>query len=404
MNVAPRAPGRPPYFSPTQLRMLGDCEKSYAMKYIEKAAGIFEDSDEAEVGNLCHAALERAALDRMSGAERRAAPLAKKEIDVLLADAAASRRAEKALVDEARAILLKAMPSISFAHAEEAERRFDVEIAGERVSGRFDRVDLIGESRVRVVDYKSGHMIPMRDELEVDPQTVLYLHAAAQEWPFASVVEVEYHYLRFDVRIAIRRTAALNDFAEELVRSAAARLEGAITAEGFPARVSPRCGRCPFRRGCEDYQVAVHIQAIPSLLDGKAETGALIEERQQVSTLEKLAEARRREIDEILRPRLAEARGEILTASGWRAKMAQMRRRSFPDAAGLVRELATATGRPAGEVASAILEVHVGSLDRFVGKFDDGGEAGEKAKAVVESYNVPDATTFVKVDKMKGGF
>lgn len=403
-GAAQGAAGKPATFSPTQMRLLAGCEAAYAARYVRHLPVVREDSAAAATGTLVHLALEAAAQARL----RSAIPRVQQATGEELAGYLASRGQEREVPDvpgaaaAARAILEAAAPSVHLAHVHSVEQAVRLAFGGVAVGGRWDRVDVLPDGRVRVVDYKSGFVIMSREEAETDPQTVVYMRAAADQFPFAPAIDVEYHYLRADVRVCVRARPELLRYAEELARHVDATYDRCAATDDWPARVSARCATCEYRGTCSDYATALAGHGMVALDTAALDTAALVEERQRMSALAALAEARRKELDAALRPRVADARGELLTAGGWRARIASRRRRSYPDAGRLVAQLTAATGEHAGDVARAVLDVGVAAVDRWIAALPDEQRAAAEEAAAAECLE--DAGTYLDVRRVKGGF
>jgi len=372
-------------FSPTSLQLLAQCEAAWAFRYVQRTSVVSQDSGESVTGSAVHAALERAGRARLAG-EKGAASLA--------AYLQAGERTPEALeVLEACAVDLSRVVAV--------EQNFELTLGAVSARGRCDRVDW-HRDRVRVVDYKSGRYVPSREELETDSQTLIYLEAAFDGWPFADAHEVEYHYLRAGVRLVFRRTPARAEQVRVLVSAAAAQVARGRVTGTWPARVTSRCVRCDYRGVCAEYARAL-AGGLPALVSGEAPTGALALARSRVATLATLAEARRREYDTVLRARLARLpRGQAITSDGLRARLATRGSPSYSDACELVRALASIASRPAEEVAQAVLSVDLRQLDRWVATL--AVDVRERAERFLLEIDEGKAGQYVEVREIKGGF
>ena len=147
------------------------------------------------------------------------------------------------------------------------EWHFDVPFEDTVLTGSFDRVELDGEQRVVVVDFKTGKQKPSTEDVDNHPQLGVYqvaVRAGALRDKLGDDVELggaELVHLRVGAIIkeggdslpAIQRQVSSDadrddnaGWAEDLVRTVA---EG-IRTETFVARVNSRCDRCDFNRVC----------------------------------------------------------------------------------------------------------------------------------------------------------
>lgn len=123
-----------------------------------------------------------------------------------------------------------------------------------RLRGRIDRVDYRADGRGRVIDYKSGKMVPEASPDQIDPETIqlpFYLHAMRMLEPGCIWESAELHFV--NVAAGFKRVrldglnapaagdAALAAFIEQVVRG--------IRAGDFRAG-APSCARCEFPSVC----------------------------------------------------------------------------------------------------------------------------------------------------------
>jgi DNA helicase-2/ATP-dependent DNA helicase PcrA len=131
------------------------------------------------------------------------------------------------------------------------EERFSFQLDGDRVVGRFDRVDETPEGTV-ITDYKSGGDVRdaarARQKARDSLQLAIYAmaHEARTGRPPAAV---QLHFLDSGMAGRVPAEARKTDAARATIRTAAA---GIRRAE-FPTRPDRViCAGCPFRRICPD--------------------------------------------------------------------------------------------------------------------------------------------------------
>ncbi len=131
------------------------------------------------------------------------------------------------------------------------EEDFSVVLGRDRVRGRYDRVDLDGDGRVVITDYKSADVRDpataarrSRDSLQ------LSLYALAYESQHGRLPdELALHFLESGM---VGRSAPTPKRLEKAASQVATVSEG-IRAGDFGANPTPmRCGFCPFRDICPD--------------------------------------------------------------------------------------------------------------------------------------------------------
>ena len=131
------------------------------------------------------------------------------------------------------------------------EERFSFQLEGDRVIGRFDRVDETAAGTV-ITDYKSGGDVrdPARARQKARDSLQLAVYAMAHEARTGALpAAVALHFLDTGMVGRVSPEARKIDAARAAVRVAA---EGIRQAE-FPTRPDRfACAGCPFRRICPD--------------------------------------------------------------------------------------------------------------------------------------------------------
>ncbi len=141
------------------------------------------------------------------------------------------------------------------------EAGFDVLVAGARLRGSIDRLEVDEEGRVHIVDYKTSSTLPSLADVQGDPQLGMYQLAVREgglaAWVGAEPVLggaelVELRHGRADGTPAVRQQDPLDgdgagpSWADVLLAGTVA----GVLAERFPARRNDLCERCEFRRCC----------------------------------------------------------------------------------------------------------------------------------------------------------
>ncbi|HUI84276.1 MAG TPA: ATP-dependent DNA helicase [Candidatus Binatia bacterium] len=127
------------------------------------------------------------------------------------------------------------------------EHRFNIEVGEARVKGRFDRLDLLGNGEVVVVDYKTGRAKTQEDADESLQLSVYALAAARMGHRPASLVFVN---LKDGTAVESHRSPEQLREAEARVTTIAAR----IAAGEFEARPNSQCARCSYHSICPRHE------------------------------------------------------------------------------------------------------------------------------------------------------
>ena len=227
------------------------------------------------------------------------------------------------------------------------------------VVGKMDRVNRINDTTIEIVDYKTSFAIPSQEALDSHLQLSLYQLAAQRLWPWAQHVRLTLHMLRHGVHLHTRRSPEHLDAAMQYVQAVGERLR---LTDAFPAKLGSQCGYCDHRPDCPDYAMALTLDAetlgnIPLGLD------ELAAERERIAGLAKLLDSRKRDLDEVIKYHLSEARQ--LVAAKTQYTLGPMRRSSYPleRTATLV---ADASGLSTGEVLAQVGRVDNGALNKLV--------------------------------------
>jgi hypothetical protein len=237
------------------------------------------------------------------------------------------------------------------------EQEFNLEVGGGFaggyvVNGYIDRVDKLADDWISIIDYKSNRLLFYDDELRSDLQMSVYGLVAREFWPWAKRISFVFHMLRHDVHQGTERSAGEIDDAAGYVVALGRRTEDA--SQSWAPRLNPNCGYCDSRRRCSAYAAAVEghheIARVRDLKDFE-EVSA---KREQLHVLAKIAYARKAELDDVLRARLAHE-GDF-ECNGYRYRTINSSKLAYPSVEALERVFGT-VGVPASEVRSRVVTV-----------------------------------------------
>jgi len=276
-------------------------------------------------------------------------------------DTPASRKipAAEYLFQEARRILR------AFIHEEgvvdhrnvlAVEKEFLLPVGEFQVLGYIDRVDWVDDETALVSDYKSNRLLFTREEVDTSLQLSLYAIAAQRIWPWAKKVKLSFWMLRHAVKQETLRTPEQLADALAYVEVLGRQME---TATDFPPRLGPNCAYCDHRHQCPAYAAALEgkrefICANPEDLE------AVARERQEVAYIAKVAYARKEELDEVIKARLADAPELVL--AGVRYAMTRNQSFDYPIEP-TVSIIAEALGQPHEKVFEKLATVDKKAFD-----------------------------------------
>lgn len=126
----------------------------------------------------------------------------------------------------------------------QTEQKFDLPVAGTKLTGRVDRMDRVGSDGVAIVDYKTGKP-KSQEDADDSLQLSLYALAAKEAWGLRAE-RLIFHNLEDNTVVVTTRDSADLEAAKERVRDAAENI-----AEGkFQAKPGYQCNLCPYRNLC----------------------------------------------------------------------------------------------------------------------------------------------------------
>ncbi|MCP4603959.1 MAG: PD-(D/E)XK nuclease family protein [Proteobacteria bacterium] len=204
------------------------------------------------------------------------------------------------------------------------EEEFEIKAGRFPIRGFIDRVDCVDNETIEIIDYKTNRLLFTREEVDTSLQLSLYQIAAQQIWPWAKKVKLTYHMLRHGFRMVTERTQDQLDRALEYVQTL-----GQMTEEAteFPARLNNNCIYCDHRDQCPAYADALKgkREMVCKDLD---DLDQVAREREEVFRLSKVLNARKRELEGVLKAHLKEK--DELVLNGVRYRMFNTAKVEYP--------------------------------------------------------------------------
>ena len=261
------------------------------------------------------------------------------------------------------------------------EERFSTEIAGEKLIGFIDRVDLLdGGQRLVITDLKTNRKLYSRDEVENSLQ--LYLYALVMSLRFPDIpaenIELVYDMLYFGVK---QRTTC-----DPVMLAAAVKMIGyyseAIRTSEFPAKVSPLCSWCSFRKSCPAYQNSLErFDDNDGKPDERFPLGmhTIAEQLQAITPLASLVVARKKDLTEKLKQAISGLNETNIQIDGTIYYFSQTRKVSYANDEEMLDVLAAETGLSPGMVLKQICQITGTQLKTFLEKK---GKTSREIKAI----------------------
>lgn len=187
----------------------------------------------------------------------------------------------------------------------EVERFFNLPFRQEHtINGRIDRIDVLPDGSIEVLDYKTGRVMPSQLEADGDVQLAIY-RLAAEELLFPDkTVTTSLYYLRHGMKLIARLQPEQLEAMQEQIGAAIAGIEQG----NFPPRVTNWCDWCDYRPYCKVFRPA---QATPEARAGVeemiGELGEVEEHYRQASRETDRLAGRRKELQREILAWLEEA-------------------------------------------------------------------------------------------------
>ena len=142
------------------------------------------------------------------------------------------------------------------------EKWVGIDFGDIEVRGKVDRLDLLPDGSLRIVDYKTGKFSKSPDRVRADDlAAAVYARGASTFMAGAPVMDVEYLYLETMERL----TFPIDDAWQEQRETAVATLaRAALAAEqggDLPPSPSALCAWCDFRERCPEGQAFLDARA-----------------------------------------------------------------------------------------------------------------------------------------------
>ena len=121
------------------------------------------------------------------------------------------------------------------------------------LSGRFDRLDVLADGSIEVLDYKTSNPpstgLPDEQEMAERLDNLIYYRLAAEMYPQATSITISRYYLKSKRKVAVRytpgRVQAARDLLLELLDQLEAGIVPPVQNESCSWGLVRRAGKCP---------------------------------------------------------------------------------------------------------------------------------------------------------------
>ena len=131
------------------------------------------------------------------------------------------------------------------------EQQFTVPLGELRIGGRLDRVDVLADGTLEIIDYKTGATIPTQGEVDKNLQLSFYALAATSipQAPFGKApekVKLSLYFLDEQEKLSTTRTKEdLENARKEILK-----VKGEIEKSDFSCSGNFLCERCEYSLFC----------------------------------------------------------------------------------------------------------------------------------------------------------
>jgi RecB family exonuclease len=214
------------------------------------------------------------------------------------------------------------------------ELRFSLDLpGGHSVQGRMDRVDVLPDNKLEVVDYKTSRKMPSQDMVDKNDQLAVYRLAADRLYPGFEVTTTLF-YLVHDHRM---RTVQPPEFLEQ-TKGDILDAVTSIELEEFEPNPGGYCDWCAYQPQCFLFRTPVE----PEHLD--IDIGAALHECVEAGLAEKEAKDRKEAAQQLIHSYLDQCQAERVERGGYLAERRRYKRATSWDIARL-RDMLEPLGR-----------------------------------------------------------
>jgi RecB family exonuclease len=369
--VEMEAPFKNEYLSASRLKTYSRCARQFFYKYVRKVPKEFQVQDNespAVFGNAIHTVLERI-YDRAKK-EKYVGPF---PIDAITPEWSKSFSEWNLLKlsDYTEGLRILRDYAVRYRNINHetilgVEAPFSIEIGENFVlHGRIDRIDLVNDFDVEIVDYKSNRGFFSQEDLINDIQMSIYGIVIQHMFPWVQNISFVFSMVRLGTeQRTSRSTKTLED-----VRNHVITLGKKIESDKeWRPTLNSWCQYCEFRVGCSTYQEAILTRspktANPNDLD------AMAKEYAHVGYIANAAYARKKELETLLKAHVAMTfDAPVLNDKVWDLTVTPQTKYDVKKVTAIAREY----GTPESEMARLfeLLSVSKEAVEEWVASLED---------------------------------
>jgi len=214
------------------------------------------------------------------------------------------------------------------------ELRFSLGLPGEhKLHGRIDRVDVLPEEKLEVIDYKTSRRMPPQETVERNAQLAIYRMAADELYPGFEVTTTLF-FLLHDHQM---RTVQSREFLDE-TKHDILDVVVSIELEEFDPNPGTHCEWCAYQSRCALFRSPVEPE------DLEIDIEAALRDYAEANSTEREARAKKERAQELIHTYLNQCQAERVERGGYLAERRHYKRITSWDVARL-REMLAPLGK-----------------------------------------------------------
>lgn len=116
--------------------------------------------------------------------------------------------------------------------------------------GFIDRLSLITDKHIEIIDYKTNISPKTQEEVDVDKQLALYSIAIREKFPFIERIDLCWYFLSVGIKQVSTRTEQELEILKKETINTIREIEDSIKENNFPGKPSALCDWCSYRSVC----------------------------------------------------------------------------------------------------------------------------------------------------------
>jgi len=214
------------------------------------------------------------------------------------------------------------------------ELRFNLRLPGEHsLTGRIDRVDVLPEKRLEIIDYKTSRRMPPQETVEKNAQLAIYRMAADELYPGFEVTTTLFFLLHDHQMQTVQTREFLDETKQDILDVLVS-----IELEEFDPNPGNHCEWCAYQQQCSLFRSPEEPENL------EIDIEAALRDYAQANSTEREARTRKERAQELIHAYLNQCQAERVKRGGYLAERRHYKRITSWDVARL-REMLAPLGK-----------------------------------------------------------